>query len=108
MQRFYLSEGPYDDNAKNLLARVTDSWFGSPAAEVAQFHTKVASAFPYVLKKGVLISAIQHYLVEGLKTMGFLMLMILTAFFNYSQHLEASLNLERKLSKPWPNLGLIL
>ena len=59
MKRFYLSEESYDDNEKNLLAMVTDSWFGSPAAEVAQSHTK-----------GVLKSDIQHYLVECPKTKG--------------------------------------
>ena len=39
MKRFYLSEGSYEDNEKNLLAMATDSWFGSPAAEVAKLHT---------------------------------------------------------------------
>ena len=51
MKRFYLSEGSYEDNEKNLLAMATDSWFGSPAAEVVKLHTKVAPVFPYVLNE---------------------------------------------------------
>ena len=89
MQRFYLSEGSYDDNEKNLLAMATDSWFGSPAAEVVKLHTKVALVFLYVLNERCIDLSYSTLFGGGAKE--FLMLMILTAFFNHSQHLEASL-----------------
>merc|ERR1711892_5559 len=51
MKRFYLSEGSYDDNEKNLIDMATDSWFGSCAAEVSKLHQKFASVFPYILNE---------------------------------------------------------
>ena len=51
MKRFYLSEGSYDDNEKNLIEMATDSVFASPAAEVTKLHKKVAPVFPYVLNE---------------------------------------------------------
>ena len=51
MKRFYLSEGSFSDNEKNLIEMLTDSWFASPAAQVAKLHSAVAPVFPYVLNE---------------------------------------------------------
>jgi len=70
MKRFYLTEGSYEDNEKNLMEMSTDSWFGSPAAEVTKLHDKVAPVYPYVLNERCIESSLSLFLGGGEKDYG--------------------------------------
>ena len=70
MKRFYLSEGSYDDNEKNLIEMETDSWFASPAAEVTKLHMKLAPVFPYILNERCTIFSFSFVYGGGFKDYG--------------------------------------
>jgi hypothetical protein len=70
LRRFYLSNGSYDDNERNLIDMATDSVFASPAAEVAKLHKKVAPVFPYVLNQRCTDLSFSAFYEEGGKDYG--------------------------------------
>ena len=106
-RRFYFSEGNFDENEQNIMEQSTDTYFGSPAAELSKFHSKVAPVFPFVLNQRCTDFSISA-LLEPRKMTGCSMVMICSAFSSHFQHSGLSQSLARRPAKPWSNPGQTL
>ena len=68
--RFYLTDGSYEDNEKNLMQMETDSWFASPAFLSAHLHGHEVPVYPYILNERCTQFSFSSVYGGGLKDYG--------------------------------------
>jgi len=112
MKRFYLSEGSFEVNEKNLIEMLTDSKYGSPSAELTKLHSKVAPVFPYVLNERCTEASWSSLFVGGNKDYGVCHIDDLSCIFKASPPYEFIGNLSAQgikvsqaMVKSWTNFA---
>ena len=107
--RFYLSDGSYEDNEKNLLQMLTDSWFASPAFLTAHLHGHEAPAYPYVLNERCTVFSFSFVYGGGLKDYGVShaddLLCIFQPFPAFGNQTEAGAKVSKAMVDTWTNFA---